>query len=188
MPDEDELRALVEARHRLRSDVLIAAYVATGGQSEAHGRFQLERLIRENDWDAAAATEAANFLHGSGHLKQMAVGDLWGITIYGIEAVERSVVPDENPAEPLTSIEIRQVEAFARELDVAVDTGQVQATDPADLEELKQLIVTLQTQLNGRGRRRIVRSVLHVIGHLLLGMGGNFATTLAEQIPTLLRS
>lgn len=186
MPDESELQAIVERRRKLRSDLLIAVYAKTNGESEAFARVQIASLAEENGWDADEALQAAAFLHESGHLKRMAMGDLWGITVYGIEAVERALVPDEDPAVPMTSIEIRQVEAFARDLDVAVERGDVQAQDPADLEELRQLILTLQTQLNGRGRKRIVRSVLHVIGQLLVGMGGNFATQLAQRIPTLL--
>lgn len=187
MPDDkDELGAVVEARHKLRSDLLFAAYEATQGRTETHARFQLADLARKNSWNPDELASAAAYLHESGHLKQMSIGDMWGITIYGLETVERALVPDENPAEPLTSIEIQKVEAFARELDVAVERGDIAPQDPADLEELRQLILTLQTQLGGRGRKRIVRAVLHVIGQLLLGMGGNFATQLAERIPALL--
>jgi len=183
--DEDDLRSVVIGRRQLRSDLLIALYVATKATPAPLGRARLGELSTDNEWDANEVMRTAQFLKGTGHIEFVSTGDLVGITPLGIDAVERSLVPDEDVLQPLDAIELRAIERFVRDLRGAVESDSISA-QPADLEEIRTMLETIERHLVGRPRRRILRAVLQVTSSLLLGIGGNLATDLARRIPTLL--
>jgi hypothetical protein len=112
-------------------------------------------------------------------------GGLGGLTLRASATSRDLVDPPDDPMQVLSVVELRQVEAFARELRQAVDDETLRAPGD-DLEEIRSLLLTIESQLRGRPRKRLLRAALGVLGQLLIAVGGNVATKLLERLPALL--
>lgn len=89
-------------------------------------------------------------------------------------------MPPDDPLEPIDAIALRKVEAFVREVEIAVERGDIDASEDT-LTEIRDLLQTMTTQLRGRPRQGVVWAVMRVIAQLLIGAGGNAAFELAKQ-------
>lgn len=189
MEDEDALRATVRSVRALRKELLLAIYDQAGGRYGIEATVELAPLAAQRGWEEPAVRQAGEFCEEAGLLKfPFMSSDVAHLTAAGLQAVEEAIDPAEgDPLETISAIELRAVEAALHQLQQAVERDQLQAQDPADLEEVKELLRTLEQQLRGRPRKRVLRAILQVLSTLLLGMGGNFATDLARMLPGLLR-
>lgn len=177
------LREQIERRRLVREELLIGIYEAVGGRSGFQHEVQRGDIASDR-FDARELEDATEYLRDE-QLLDVTDWESLHLTPLGVAAAEQLLLPtDDEDAQIIDAVEVRKIEAFSTELELAIERGDVDAP-PDTLEEIRDLLLTMQAQLGKRPRRRIMKAIAGVIGQLLTSAGGSGAYELAKRIPDL---